>query len=772
MPWKTGVTSSKVEEDRALQLCRERKKFVKQAVDGWGSLVYAHVTYVESLRNVGTALTKFFETEAPKESPLYTSTSATPEPLALTKKSIFQFSFSPPSGSHRSHGKGALSPSPSPDSSSVQASYMKFQGSYSTRVEETLAPPATQTVTSSHTPENVPNCSSKKPETLPMKNPAVPPGSPLWDYFGHSHPIDHQFSFLEGKRVRQGSGNSDDVRKLVDEKEVSEPEYDEEKDSFSSAEGSLDSEDQYSVASVDTPAGRSENSNMVNDEGKPSLSPTRASGMNSLKGEKGYSPDLSPLWKTSPVADLEADTEKISLADLEADTEKMSFEEDYSGAKFHPNDFISSINDIERLFQKASEFGKEVPRMLEASKLNIQLVCPRKEKKGEPIVLKYLRACFSCGEDYWQVQESAQTAAKYLTWHGTAASHSVSSWNALRLNPKDEIEELSDNFDNFCMISGSHASTLDRLYAWERKLYDEVKASGIIRRKYDLTCKLLTELESKDAPRTRIDKTRAEIKDLHSRIRVAIQRIDSISKSIEELRDKELQPQLEELIEGFRRMWELMSECHSLQFAIISVAYNNCEGKIIIQRQKTVYLQSELGFLSTSFMKWIAAQKFYLQAINDWIYKCVSIHEKTPKRKRGAKPPSIRNFGPPIYETCGVWLEMFDSLPTKEVTDSIKGLAAEVSSFLPREEKSQKKIGKWLHPSPLNADNERDPALDILLSNEAPEEWTSHFDHFRLRLTDVLFQLNNYAESSEKKYAELEKAVQDAKSKYEHLKSQ
>jgi hypothetical protein len=25
------------------------------------------------------------------------------------------------------------------------------------------------------------------------------------------------------------------------------------------------------------------------------------------------------------------------------------------------------------------------------------------------------------------------------------------------------------------MISGSHASTLDRLYAWERKLYEEVK---------------------------------------------------------------------------------------------------------------------------------------------------------------------------------------------------------------------------------------------------------------------------------------------------------
>jgi hypothetical protein len=45
-----------------------------------------------------------------------------------------------------------------------------------------------------------------------------------------------------------------------------------------------------------------------------------------------------------------------------------------------------------------------------------------------------------------------------------------------------------------------------------------------------------------------IDRTRATVKDLHSRIIVAIQRIDMISKNIEDLRDKELQPQLEELI--------------------------------------------------------------------------------------------------------------------------------------------------------------------------------------------------------------------------------
>jgi hypothetical protein len=56
------------------------------------------------------------------------------------------------------------------------------------------------------------------------------------------------------------------------------------------------------------------------------------------------------------------------------------------------------------------------------------------------------------------------------------SSRSSSSRNPLGANSKDDIDDHTNNlFDNFCMNSGSHASTLDRLFAWERKLYDEVK---------------------------------------------------------------------------------------------------------------------------------------------------------------------------------------------------------------------------------------------------------------------------------------------------------
>jgi predicted nucleic acid-binding Zn-ribbon protein len=75
-----------------------------------------------------------------------------------------------------------------------------------------------------------------------------------------------------------------------------------------------------------------------------------------------------------------------------------------------------------------------------------------------------------------------------------------------------------------------------------------LQASGTICRQYDEKCRHLRHQESRGENQLSIDKTRAAVKDLYSRILVAIQRIDMVSKNIEDLRDKELQPQLEELI--------------------------------------------------------------------------------------------------------------------------------------------------------------------------------------------------------------------------------
>lgn len=63
-----------------------------------------------------------------------------------------------------------------------------------------------------------------------------------------------------------------------------------------------------------------------------------------------------------------------------------------------------------------------------------------------------------------------------IIWKRTTSSRSSSSRNPLNGAPKDDVSDSGSDFiEEFCMISGSHSSTLDRLFAWERKLYDEVK---------------------------------------------------------------------------------------------------------------------------------------------------------------------------------------------------------------------------------------------------------------------------------------------------------
>ncbi|QCE01515.1 hypothetical protein DEO72_LG7g2813 [Vigna unguiculata] len=758
-----GASSSKMEDDKALQLCRERKKFVRQALDGRCSLAAAHVSYIQSLKNTGTALRKFTEPEGPIEPSLYTN--ATPEqPLALTERTL---SFSSPSVSHHidaaEHETFSPTPSPPSSSSKFRANHMKHSTISSKKVEERPPVPVIGIVTSSGT--------TTQNASVAFEDSSLPAGTPQWDFFGLFHPIDHQFSFQDGKGMHQDMGNADDIQRLREEEGIPELEDDEEKSSSHGREHSRDSEDEFDEEpTAETLVQRFENLNRANSshvqaDATPAttrpLSGHSASEVESVNGEKGNSANLSTS-KTAPMAALPP-----------PETNKPMEKESHSENKVTPKNFFSSVRDIELLFNKASESGKEVPRMLEANKFHFRPIFPGKENGS--VVSSLLKACFSCGEDPSQVpEEPAQNSIKYLTWHRTASSRSSSSRNPLgAANSMENVEDHTNNlFDSSCMISGSHASTLDRLYAWERKLYDEVKASEIVRKEYDMKCKILRQLESKGEKTSKVDKTRATVKDLHSRIRVAIHRIDSISMRIEELRDKELQPQLEELIEGLCRMWEVMHECHKLQFQIMSAAYNNSHARITmhseLRRQITAYLENELQFLSSSFTKWMGAQKFYLEAIHGWLHKCVLLREKSSKRKKRHQPDLIR-YGPPIYVTCEFWLSKLSTIPVKDVADSIKSLAADTAQFLPHQDKNQ---GKGAHPHmPTWKADIGGESADGLLADDMSEDWATGLDQFRRSLIRFLGQLNNLSGCSVKMYTELRQNIQEVK-KFQRLNSQ
>ncbi|CAH9134515.1 unnamed protein product [Cuscuta epithymum] len=701
-----GTSNSRAEENKALQICRDRKKIVRQALDGRCSLAATHVAYIDSLKITGNALRKFVEPEAQFESAIYTP----------TERSLSQFSFSPvPKSSHHVDGSENALPSPSPSTSTrYNANHMKFSGTFSKKVEETPAVPVTVTVTSL-TPQNSMPHSTGKHETSPFE-------TPPWDFFGLGHTSEDHIR-------ENGEEGSEIPLSGDDQQNVWSPGRD----------SPHESDDGFDDPSTETLVRKFENVNRAN-EASAADDQSVALVVKGVDGEKCGSPELSPLGpEFSGVATAEDDVKTV-------------MKENGVENKVLPKDFFSSMRDIERLFIKASESGREVPLMLEANKFNFRPIIPG-ARRGS-IAKTLLRSCFSCGADPSQVpeekDEAPQSSPKYMTWHRTT-SFSSSSRNLLGVNSTDE--HTKNLFDNFCMNSGSHASTLDRLHAWEKKLYDEVKACEIIRVEYDAKRKLLRQTESLGESQQKIDKTRAAVKDLHSRIGVAIHRINTISRKIEELRDEELQPQLEELIEGLRKMWEEMLNCHAMQLHIISIAHLPGNKKLPIDseshRQTTIHLEHELISLSSSFTKWIGAQMAYMEAINKWLLKCVLMKEQSSKRKRRVQhQPNLRYYGPPIYMICGAWLDMFNLLPTKEVADSMKALAAETAHFLPRQDKNK---GKGANG---------DATLD---------EWIIDYDQFRTSMALFLSKLNNFAESSVKMFTELQNSVEKSKKNYAHV---
>lgn len=754
-----GASTSKIEDDKALLLCRERKRFVRQALDGRCSLAAAHVAYIQSLRSTGTALRKFVQPDVTSESSLYTtSTSATPEPLALTDKSISQLSNSSPSLSQHVEPSEPFSPVSSPPYSGLfHVNHMKTGGNSSRTIEERPPVPVTATVQRSSPPPKHTDTDLDESFEAPP-----PPGSP-WDYFGLFHPLDNQFSFQDGKGMSHGLDNVDDVRRLREEEGI--PELEEEGDKASTNQRCVDftdSDDEFDKPSTEPLVrmyrNRNEDSEHPSTDALPDAKSVRSTVEtvhqngekialnNGLDGTVEPS-EVTPSKTASSVTPLPMNGKDRELA---------------SENKLPTKDFFSCVKEIEDLFLKASESGREVPRMLEANKVNFRPLLPQ-EIAHKSKVTMYLTSCFTCcTEETQNPQAPPPTEVKYLTWHRSASSRSSSSRNPLGPTSRDEGDDLSSNlFGSICMNSGSHASTLDRLYAWERKLYDEVKASGFIRREYDMKCKLLREQNSRDESRYKIDKTRAAVKDLHSRIRIAIQRIDSISKTIEELRDKELQPQLEELIGGLIRMWRMMLECHKQQYNIIVAATNNGSIKLSAirsesHRQATMLLQFELSSLCSSFTKWMSSHKSYLEAINGWLLKCILLNPMRQKasRRRNFQFSPKRSLAPPIFVACRDWLKLLDELPAREVADSVKDLIDVTAHFLPRQEKGRgtKRAGGM---------------YEELQGHDVTVDWNLNYDSLQSGLVVFLDRLKYFADVSVAKYESLQKSIDEAKAAYE-----
>lgn len=317
-------------------------------------------------------------------------------------------------------------------------------------------------------------------------------------------------------------------------------------------------------------------------------------------------------------------------------------------------ELLAALKEVEELFARAAEAGKEVSGMLEAAARVPEL------------------------------KENSSKIIHAIAWHRSPSSVSSSSYrselgassNSLSWTDKSETNK-SDIFDDYSgMKSGSHSQTLGRLYAWEKKLYEEVKAIDQIRQTYEKKCVQLRNQDAKGSELRGADKTRTTVRDLYTRIWVSLRAAESISDRIQKLRDEELQPQLVELLHGFTRTWKIMVDSHETQRQIMfEVNSFTCPayGKFCndAQRHATLKLEVELRNWRSCFVSYVSAQKAYIEALDGWLSKFIITDTIRYSRGISSIAPS-RAGAPPLVLICHDWYTTLSKFPYKRVSFTMR----------------------------------------------------------------------------------------------------
>ncbi|KAH1113327.1 hypothetical protein J1N35_006705 [Gossypium stocksii] len=236
----------------------------------------------------------------------------------------------------------------------------------------------------------------------------------------------------------------------------------------------------------------------------------------------------------------------------------------------------------------------------------------------------------------------------------------------------------------------SHCSTIERLYAWEKKLYQEVKNAEAIKIEHEMKVAHMRKLEVKRAEYMKTEKTKKEVEKLESQMMVASQAIETTSAEIIKLRESELYPQLLELVKGLMCMWRSMYEIHQVHTHIVQqLKYLNIipsnEPTSEIHRQSTLQLELEVQQWHLSFCNLVKAQRDYIQSLAGWLRLSLFQFSKNPLLRNSQESK--------IYSFCEEWHLAVDRIPDKVASEGIKSFLTVIHAIVVQqaEEYKQKK---------------------------------------------------------------------------------
>ncbi|CAL9074449.1 unnamed protein product [Musa textilis] len=325
-------------------------------------------------------------------------------------------------------------------------------------------------------------------------------------------------------------------------------------------------------------------------------------------------------------------------------------------------DLSEIVKELDDYFLKAAEAGSRVSFILEAPHCNL-----------------------SSNQDLAGKMHAYGMNLRHLHW--SWRSNSKASGGITRFGRyRDEMGRGIGSGDGG-VGSGhmSHTSTMEKLYAWEKKLYLEVKNAEMIREEHEKRMSLLRKQEAQGVDYVKVEKNKMEIERLESKMMVATQAIETTTSAIIKLRESELFPQLLELVTGLMGMWRSMYECHQVQTHIVQqLEYLNCalstRPTSDMHRQAALQLESEVENWHAAFCRLVDSHRVYVHALTGWLRFSLFYHHHHHHQGRT----------PDIDPLCEEWQLALDRVPDRVASEGIKSFLTVVRAVVVQQTEEQK----------------------------------------------------------------------------------
>ncbi|XP_073119252.1 protein ROLLING AND ERECT LEAF 2-like isoform X2 [Henckelia pumila] len=307
---------------------------------------------------------------------------------------------------------------------------------------------------------------------------------------------------------------------------------------------------------------------------------------------------------------------------------------------------VQIFTDMDDCFLKASESSHEVSRMLEATRLHYHSNFA--DKRGHI--------------------NHSERVMRVITWNRSFKGLSTENDGA-------------DDFDS--EEQETHATVLDKLLAWEKKLYDEVKAGEQMKLEYKKKVNQLNKLKQRGSNLEGLERMKAAVSHLHTRYIVDMQSMDSTVSEINRLRDEQLYPKLVALVDGLAAMWETMRAHHERKSEIVQALRLLGDSQSPKETsdhhfERTRELVGVIRDWHLNVDELMTQQREYIKAIHGWL-KLNLIPIDTNLNEKASSPG--RSPNPPILKLVQAWNGYLDKSHDQAAKAAIMNFAATMETI-------------------------------------------------------------------------------------------